>query len=116
MGTFQRGKHASSFILLILTEGPSYGLEMLSKLEDLIPGNAMDRAVLYKNLSRLEKEECVTISLDDSEKGPVKKYYTLTEKGYASLKECAENIQFRVNNLNIFLNKYNSLDHREFNK
>lgn len=113
MGTFQRGRHSTAFILLILTDGPSYGLEMLEKIDVLVPGNRMDRAILYKNLGTLEKEGCVTITLDDSIKGPVRKYYSITIKGYEMLKDCAEEIQFRVTNLSIFLDKYNTVKVKE---
>lgn len=112
MGTFQRGKHATAFILITLTDGPSYGLELLAKIDNLIPGNKMDRAILYRNLGKLEKEGLVTVSLDDSKSGPVRKYYTITETGYLNLDEFEKDISFRVNNLNIFLDKYNQLDRR----
>ena len=109
MGTFQRGSCAPSFILLILTDGPSYGLELLKKIDSLIPGKMMDKAILYKNLNKLEKEGKVTVRLDDSKHGPVRKYYTITESGYAALEESEKEISFRAKNLQIFLDKYNQL-------
>lgn len=107
MGTFQRGSCAPSFILLILTDGPSYGLELMKKIESLINGKMMDKAILYKTLGKLEKERKVTVTLDDSQHGPVRKYYTITETGYSALRDYEKEIRFRASNLQTFLDKYN---------
>lgn len=109
MGTFQRGRHAPAFILIILTDGPSYGLELLKKIDSLIPGNRMDKAILYKTLSKMVKEKKLTVTLDDSQSGPVRKYYTITESGLQALEDFEKDIRFRVKNLQIFLNKYDQL-------
>jgi len=113
MGTFQRGRHAPAFILIILTDGPSYGLELLDKIDEMIPGNKMEKAILYRNLGSLEKEGKVTVRLDDSQSGPVRKYYAITEKGYKALDEFYSDICFRVKNLNKFMEKYNQLTEKK---
>lgn len=106
MGPFQRGRHVQAFILLCLTDGEAYGLEIQERIDDLIPQNRMDRAFLYRTLNRLEKENCVTVRLDESHRGPIRKYYTLKSEGYSVLESFEKEIQFRVNNLTLFLDKY----------
>ncbi len=106
MGPFQRGRHVQAFILLCLTDGEAYGLEIQERINNLIPQNRMDRAFLYRTLNRLEEEGSICVRLDDSQKGPVRKYYTLKTKGYSELESFEKEIRFRVNNLTIFLDKY----------
>lgn len=106
MGAFQRGRHSMAFLLLCLVDGPAYGLELQQRLDELIPENGMDRAILYRSLNKLEKEGRISVRLDDSRSGPVRKYYTLTEKGYELLDEFEKDIRYRVANLSLFLDKY----------
>lgn len=109
MGTFQRGRHAPAFILLCLTDGEAYGLELIERIKDFIPGNKMDRAILYRTLGKLEKEGKITVRLDATQSGPVRKYYSLTKDGYEELGKYEKDIRFRVKNLIRFLDKYDSL-------
>ena len=45
--------------------------------------------VLYPLLNRLKSEELITYRWVESEEGPSRKYYSITEKGKASLKNLA---------------------------
>jgi PadR family transcriptional regulator PadR len=106
MGAFQHGHHAQAFILLALTEGPSYGVKLHERIEKKIPGNKLDRPFLYRTLNRLEREGKVNLHLDDSQSGPVRKYYSLTERGWNELAEFEKDIRFRVKTLSFFLDEY----------
>ncbi len=69
-------------VLSILGKGDRYGYELteeLSKVMELAPGT------LYLILKRLKDDERVETYLIESESGPARKYYHLTEKGFASL-------------------------------
>jgi len=115
MGTFQRGRHAQAFILICLTDGPAYGLELQERITNLIPGNEIDRAFLYRSLSKLESEGYLSVSVDASSKGPVRKYYSLTDSGYNLLDEFEVDIRERVENLNSFISKYEKLQRKKVN-
>lgn len=106
MGSFQRGRHVQAFILLSLTDGSAYGLEIHERINELISDDWMDRAFLYRTLVKLEKEGYISVRLDDSQSGPVRKYYTLTNEGYGELDSFEKEIRFRVKTLTIFLDKY----------
>ena len=106
MGAFQHGHHAQAFILLALTEGPAYGLMLHERIEKMIPGNTLDRPFLYQTLNRLNKEGKVDLRLDDSQSGPVRKYYSLTDTGWDELDAFEKDIRFRVKSLNFFLDEY----------
>lgn len=115
MGTFQRGRHVSAFILISLTDGPAYGLELIERINDLIPGNKLDRAILYRTLGKMEKEGKISVRLDDSRSGPVRKYYSLTDEGYNDLDAFEKDIRFRVKNLMVFLDKYEKIKKEQEN-
>ena len=106
MSTCRRGRFAPAFILLFLTEGPSYGTQLLRQIAAALPENRMDNAVIYRSLQHLEAEGSVVSTLDDSQSGPVRKYYHITPKGEDSLKDFNDEIQRMLDNLSVFQDKY----------
>jgi PadR family transcriptional regulator PadR len=66
-------------ILLIISGGQVYSSDILEKLKkaNLI----VVEGTLYPLLSRLKTQELVSYSWSESESGPPRKYYALTEKG-----------------------------------
>ena len=69
-------------VLSLLGKGDRYGYELTEELAgkiEIAPGT------LYLVLKRLKDEECVETYLKESEAGPARKYYHLTEKGYGKL-------------------------------
>lgn len=65
-------------VLSQLVKGDKYGYELTEKIsaEMSIAGGT-----LYPILRRLKEEDYVTTYLVESESGPARKYYSLTEKG-----------------------------------
>lgn len=65
-------------VLSQLVEGDKYGYELTERIsaEMSIAGGT-----LYPILRRLKEEDYVTTYLVESESGPARKYYRLTEKG-----------------------------------
>lgn len=115
MGTFQRGKHSQAFILVCLTDGPSYGLELKNRIETLTDSCDVDLSFLYRTLNKLAKEGYLTSYLDNLSKGPARKYYKLTKLGYKMLDEFEVDIRDRVKNLQSFLSKYEEFKQNEEN-
>ncbi len=113
MGTFQRGRHSQAFILICLTDGPSYGLEIKNRISNLIGNSEIDLSFLYRTLNKLEKEGYLASYLDNSNQGPARKYYKLTQSGYKMLDEFEEDIRDRVKNLQAFLFKYDEVNKRK---
>ena len=67
-------------ILKVIIDRPSYGYEPFTHLleygfEDLQMGT------VYPILMRLEKKELISVSYSESEKGPMRKVYSVTESG-----------------------------------
>lgn len=67
-------------ILNILRDGALYGLEMITRLEE-VPGLAITEGTIYPLLSRLRDEGLVFAEWVQSEAGRPRRYYSLSEKG-----------------------------------
>ena len=63
-----------------------YGYDIVRKLRD-IDGLVISEGTIYPILSRLRKENFVDASIVESTEGPPRKYYKLTAKGKAVLKQ-----------------------------
>lgn len=66
--------------LLIISRGPVYGYELLDKLRE----NGLDsvsKGSIYPLLLRLQKKGYIESKLEISNKGPERKYYSITFKG-----------------------------------
>lgn len=65
-------------VLALLDKQDRYGYELVQKISDQI---AISEGTVYPLLRRLKKEEYFTTYLQESNEGPSRKYYKLTEKG-----------------------------------
>jgi PadR family transcriptional regulator, regulatory protein PadR len=78
----------SFWILLFLHERPSYPYEMSTIIKDISQETiSVDDNSIYRALSRFESIEIVKSELRQSESGPQRRYYSLTNKGFLLLKE-----------------------------
>ncbi len=70
-------------ILLMIRQRPFYGYKIISTLEKY-PIIAAKENTIYPLLRRLQKEECISSSWQESAEGlPPRKYYSITDKGQA---------------------------------
>lgn len=72
-------------IMLIISKGEVYASDILKDLKkaDLI----VVEGTLYPLLSRLKSSELLKYTWKESESGPPRKYYTLTDKGKKNLEQ-----------------------------
>lgn len=105
-------RHLPAFLLLFLAEGPAHGGALLSTLQERLPVPRVDSGAVYRVLQDLEKEGAVVSRWDTAESGPAKRIYTITEKGWTMLDFLAGDIKMRLQNLQFFLNTYQSLSKR----
>ncbi|MCS7275127.1 MAG: PadR family transcriptional regulator [Candidatus Bipolaricaulota bacterium] len=73
-------------IMLLLEEGPKYGLELIQTLEE-IPGLVTTEGTIYPLLNRLKDDGLLETEWVESPAGPPRKYYRLTRKGRQQLAE-----------------------------
>jgi len=65
-------------VLSQLAGGDKYGYELTEKISGVM---SIASGTLYPILRKLKEEEYVTTYLMESESGPARKYYQLTDKG-----------------------------------
>lgn len=65
-------------VLSQLAQGDKYGYELTERISDQM---SIASGTLYPILRKLKDEDYVTTYLVESESGPVRKYYRLTDKG-----------------------------------
>jgi len=65
-------------VLSILNRKDCYGYELVSDISKSI---TISEGTIYPLLRRLTKEELFTTYLKESQEGPPRKYYSLTDKG-----------------------------------
>lgn len=66
-------------VLSQLAQGDKYGYELTERISEEM---SIASGTLYPILRKLRADEYVTTYLVESESGPARKYYKLTEKGY----------------------------------
>jgi PadR family transcriptional regulator PadR len=79
-------------ILAIIQQKEVYGYEISQSLKSYGFGE-ISEGTIYPLLLRLEKNGCLTSKYSESNQGPKRKYYLLTEKGKQELEEFQSNFQ-----------------------
>ena len=92
--TYKKGL-LSFWILLLLYERSSYPYEMSAEVTKISQGTiSVDDNSIYRALNRFESVGIVKSELQQSNTGPQRRYYSLTNKGKALLTEFIQrNIQ-----------------------
>ena len=96
MGKKIPGKVLRFMVLEACEEGPTYGYEIVSRIEEITEGHwSPSYGTIYPLIQRLEEDDLVT-SLSDKEAEEEgletgdRKYFTITEKGQEKLKEASK--------------------------
>jgi PadR family transcriptional regulator PadR len=71
-------------VLALLRDGERYGFELVRELSESA-GLVTSEGTIYPLLTRLRKDHLVTTTWRESESGPPRRYYQLTESGHAAL-------------------------------
>jgi PadR family transcriptional regulator PadR len=71
-------------VLALLRSGRRYGFELVRTLSDA-DGLLVSEGTIYPLLSRLRRDQLVSTSWQESEAGPPRRYYQLTETGERAL-------------------------------
>ncbi len=80
------GATTKPIVLAILKRGESYGYEIIARVRETTGGELdWSEPMLYPFLNRLERDGLVRSRWRLSDKGPLRKYYTLTKEGEAEL-------------------------------
>ncbi|MFQ6792770.1 MAG: PadR family transcriptional regulator [Thomasclavelia sp.] len=77
-------------ILVIIDRGDLYGYEITQKLEQYGFGK-ISEGTIYPLLLRLQRSELISFEIRESNQGPKRKYYYLTETGKSELENFKNN-------------------------
>jgi PadR family transcriptional regulator PadR len=73
-------------ILNVIGQSRIYGYDIVRRLRD-IDALVVREGTIYPILSRLKRDGLVRTSLEESSEGPARKYYELTRRGDALLRD-----------------------------
>jgi len=89
----------SYIILLLLKECPMYGFEIANKILELTNNKvSFQESGIYHILKKLKEKGFVTAEWQKSNKGPNRKYYSITESGEQLLKIFTKDYILPINN------------------
>src|SRR5919199_6754801 len=76
----------SLWLLILLSEKPMYGYEIIRELEKRFSGYWKPKTgTIYPALEKLEQDKLVTSQREFREEGPDRKHYALAKRGEAQL-------------------------------
>lgn len=91
-------------LILLLLESPAHGYELLERLGQFgFEGGSADAASMYRTLRRLEEEGMLVSQWEESEAGPPKRSYRVTQEGCRLLGRWRETIKANKSRLERFL-------------
>jgi PadR family transcriptional regulator len=93
-------------ILLLLSERPGHGYDLLERLPPVIGEERVDVGNLYRVLRALEEQGLVASEWDERVPGPAKRTYELTDAGAAALERWATALTETRNRVDHFLQRY----------
>ncbi|MGL4335647.1 MAG: PadR family transcriptional regulator [Turicibacter sp.] len=87
-------------VLSLLSREDLYGYEVVQRISPRIEVN---ESTIYPLLRRLTKEGYCTTYMKDSNEGPQRKYYSMTDTGHRYLFEMVQEWRGFINEVNYFL-------------
>jgi DNA-binding PadR family transcriptional regulator len=98
--------HTDTIVLGILSAGDAYGFEIYNTILARTGGEyELKETTLYSSYKRLEAEGCVEAYWGDERRGARRRYYRITEKGQAALRQNLLNRRFTDRILDTLLPK-----------
>ena len=93
-------------LLLLLSERPAHGYDLLEQLAELTGERRIDMGNLYRVLRKLEEDGLVTSEWRDDAPGPSKRIYELTNEGQRLLGGWADALRENQGLISSFLDRY----------
>jgi PadR family transcriptional regulator PadR len=93
-------------LLLLLSEQPAHGYELVEPVSQLVPDERVDMGNLYRVLRALEEDGLVRSEWDAAAPGPAKRRYELTPQGRELLRAWVKALQQTQLVVSRFLERY----------
>lgn len=94
------------WILLLLSEKPSHGYELLERLHEGTPETPADTALLYRTLRNMESDGLLASGWETGGTGPARRLYTMTSDGVECLHAWTLNLRRTRERLDEFIAVY----------
>ncbi len=105
------GRIIEPCLLLLLLEGNSYGYGLVEKLDQFgFEKDSVDISLVYRNLRAMEGKGFVTSSWAESDQGPRKRTYAITDKGKIALDHWIVLLEERKRKMSLIIDKYQGKD------
>lgn len=98
-------RFAEPVLLLLLSDGPTHGYELLERLPELLGEERIDVGNVYRALRALEEDGLVVSEWSGELPGPTKRTYTLTDEGAAVLASWLESLEALRDGLESFVDR-----------
>jgi PadR family transcriptional regulator PadR len=99
-------------VLLLLSERPRHGYELLERLPELVGEERVDVGNLYRVMRALEADGVVDSEWRADLPGPAKRTYRLTEPGRALLEQWVEALRAARDEISSFVDRFESSEGR----
>jgi len=96
------------WILLLLTEAPAHGYQMVERLRDHPDTASIDPGFLYRTLRQFEKDGYVKSTWDVGTPGPARRVYEITSEGVEYLHAWGEHVRGARERLGRLLHAYDT--------
>lgn len=104
------GRFIEACLLCLLKEQASYGYSLMENLSDFgFIEDEVDISTIYRQLRTLEKQDLVTSSWVESDVGPKKRIYHITDLGAKKLDDWIIFLGERKKRITSIIDKYNTL-------
>lgn len=97
-------------LLLLLSESPSHGYDLISKLTEFGFSSDQDPGMVYRTLRRLEEIGMVQSRWAVAAAGPARREYSVTQEGVEHLRAWAETLRRNVESLSSFLERFRKVE------
>jgi poly-beta-hydroxybutyrate-responsive repressor len=95
-------------LLLLLAESPSHGYDLMERLSGL-GLSGVDSGGLYRALRSLDEDGLVESWHEESQMGPVRRRYRISDAGVGGLETWAATVGASASSLNSFLHRHRQL-------
>lgn len=104
-----KGRFVDASLLCLLKEKKSYGYSLMEDLSKFgFTEDEVNISIIYRKLRSMEKENLVVSSWSESDQGPNKRTYEITDKGRQELDDWIDFLKDRINRINLIIKKYES--------
>ncbi|HHV39569.1 MAG TPA: PadR family transcriptional regulator [Tepidimicrobium sp.] len=107
------GRVLEACLLCLLREkGEDYGYGLLAKLSEIgFVEEHINIGTLYRSLRKLERQGLVESHWMESERGPRRRVYNITERGEEELEDLIDLLENRKGNIDLVLKYYRKLSY-----